>query len=514
MQPVRTFSITSPGFAGVNTQDAPVDMDTKFAMDANNAVIDKYGRIGSRKGWKVVSDINVTLGTSNIETIGECVATDGTKTIICVGANKLFKLVGTALVELTYGGGGVAPTITTNNWQPATLNGALMLFQEGYDPLLYDPSTSTTQYRRISEHASYNGTLGKNNCGISAYGRIWSARSDTDKITVQWSDTLTFQKWNGGTAGSLNLYGVWPQGGDEIVGLAAHNNQLIIFGKKQTLIYMGAKDPSTMTLYDALGNSGCAGRDTIQNTPQDLIYLSYSGVQSLSRTIQEKSAPLISMSRTVNDDVKAYLLNEASSNNIKSAYSAVDSIYLLTFKTSTITFCFDMRTPMQDGSHRATTWMSIAPICYCYSTDNTLYLGKPGYLAKYDGYTDNGASYRMTYYSPWIDFGDPIRTSIMKKICMSIIGITTQGVTFKWGFDYIGMSHSQISSIGNSTPSGEYNIGEYNITEYSRNLTVRNLTMSASGSGKVVQVGVECQITGYPVSIQRVDVFTKDGAYK
>ena len=179
-----------------------------------------------------------------------------------------------------------------------------------------------------------------------------------------------------------------------------------------------------------------------------------------------------------------------------------------------MTFCFDMRTPMQDGSHRATTWMSIAPLCYHYSTDNTLYLGKPGYLAKYDGYSDNGVAYRMTYYSPWIDFGDPIRTSIMKKITMSIIGITTQGVTFKWGFDYIGMTQSRTSSIGSQTPSGEYNIAEYNIAEYSRNLTVRNLSMSASGAGKVVQVGVECQVNGYPVSIQRVDVFTKDGAYK
>lgn len=514
MQPIHPFSITAPGFAGVNTQDSPVDMDTKFATDANNAIIDKYGRIGARKGWLAVNTTNVALGTSNIEAIGECVGTDGTLTIICAGANKLFKRTTTTLTELTYGGGGVAPVITSSNWQMCTLNGALLLFQEGFDALLYDPSTSTTQYTRVSEHATYSGTLGQNNCGIAAYGRIWSARSATDKITVQWSDTLTFQKWTAGTSGSLNLYGVWPQGGDEIVALAAHNNQLIIFGKKQTLVYTGAKDPSTMALYDAIGNSGCAGRDTVQNTPQDLVYLSFNGVQSLARTIQEKSAPLIGLSRTVNDDVMAYALNEASSTSIKSAYSAADSAYLLSFKTSGLTFCFDMRTPMQDGSHRATTWTSIAPQCYCYSGDGTLYMGKAGYLGKYYGYTDNGTIYRMTYFTPWIDFGDPIRTSIMKKIMVSLIGTTSMGITFKWGFDYVGMTHSNTSSLSAGVTPGEYNIGEYSIAEYSRNAAIRNLAMSASGSGKVVQVGVECQITGNPLSIQRVDVFTKDGAYK
>ena len=514
MQALNNFSITAPGFMGVNSQDSLVVMDPKFAMGADNAVIDKYGRIGSRKGWVPVSTTNGDLGTADIKAIGELVDPAGNRTIICAGNGKIFKLVGTTLTQLTYGGGGVAPTISSNNWQMAGLNYGLVLFQEGYDPLIYDTLLSTTTFRRVSEHPTYTGTLGKNNCGISAYGRIWSARSDTDKNTVQWCDTLSHQKWSGGTAGSLNLHGVWPQGGDEIVALAAHNNQLIIFGKRQVLIYTGAKDPSTMVLYDAIGNSGCVGRDTVQNTPHDLVYLSYNGLQSLARTIQEKSAPLVSMSRTVNDDIVAYVESTADTSTIKSAYSPVDNIYVLTFTDSSITFCFDTRTPMQDGSYRATQWLSISPKSYYYSIDNILYLGKPGTIAKYHGYTDNGQSYRMAYYSPWIDFGDPIRTSILKRIVMSIVGVTTQGLTFKWGFDYLGLTHSQAVGTAINVPSGEYSIAEYSIAEYSRNVSVRTISASGRGAGKVIQVGVECQISGYPVSIQRVDIFTKDGAYK
>ena len=514
MQNVRTFSITAPGFAGLNTQDASVDMASQFALEANNCVIDKFGRVGSRKGWEVAASDGVGLGSAYIESIGELIETTGTRTIICCGNGKIFKKSGTSLVELTYGGGGAAPTISTNNWQTCDLNGAILFFQEGYDPLLYDPSLSTTQYRRISEHPTASGTPPKANCAISAYGRVWAARTDTDKITVYWTDTLTHQKWSGGTAGSLNLYGVFPQGGDEVVAIAAHNNQLIIFGSKQILIYTGAKDPSTMALSDAIGNCGSVGRDTVQNTPSDIIFLSDGGVRALSRTIQEKSAPLTVVSRSVNDDILLYLSNEATGATIKSIYSPADSFYLLTFQTSGATYCFDMRTPMPDGSNRATTWTGINPRCFYYSKDRILYLGKAGYLGKYSGYSDNGAQYRMTYYTSWIDFGDPIRTSILKRINMTLFGTINQSIVYKWGFDYQSATHAQSNTITDTSVVAEYGVAEYGIAEYNRNLIIKSLNSPANGVGKVVQVGLECQIVGYPISVQRIDIYTKDGAYK
>jgi len=328
---ITPVSITAPGFYGLNTQDAPVDMDQKFALEANNCVIDKFGRVGARKGWTPTHTTNVDLGSANIEAIGEHIAGDGTRTIICAGNGYIFKLSGTTLVTLTYGGGGVAPVISANNWQMASLNGALTLVQVGYDPLVYDPSLSTTQFRRVSEHPSYTGTIPLGNCCISSYGRLWIAATSTDKNTVTWSDLLLHHKWTGGSAGSLNLTGVWPHGGDEIVAIATHNNSLFIFGTRQILIYSGADDPANMTLSDSIANTGCVGRDTVQSTGSDLIFLSNTGVRSVLRTIQEKSAPMRNVSRTVNTDVLAYLANDGTGVTIKSAYSPTDSFYLLTF---------------------------------------------------------------------------------------------------------------------------------------------------------------------------------------
>lgn len=512
MQQMRPFSITAPGFAGLNTQDAPVDMDGRFALEASNCVIDKFGRVGARKGWELANTTNADLGTAKIESIGELVQGDGALTIIAAGNNKIFKLASGTLIPLTYGGGGAAPTITANNWQMVVLNSVIILFQVGHDPLIYDPVVSTTQYKRLSEVAGYTGTVPLGNCAISAFGRIWTAGTATDKNTVTWSDTLTYNKWTAGTSGTLNLHGVWPQGGDTVVALGQHNGNLIIFGSKQILIYSGPTNPATMALTDSISGTGCVGRDTVANTAEDLIFLSPTGVRTLERTIQEKSAPVNNLSRNVNDDIISYIVNETDDSTINAVYSPIDSFYLLTFVRSNVTYCFDMHTTLPDGSARVTTW-TLVPAAYCYSLSKNLYLGTPSGISKYNGYYDNGVSYRMTYLSSWIDFGDPVRMSILKRIIMSLFGATGQGVVYKWGFDYVTNVDSQSEILEAQSQTSEYNIAQYGIGEYTGGIIIQSLAMNASGSGKVIQVGIEVQLQGFPISVQRVDIYTKDGRY-
>ena len=64
-QPLQNITISAPGFAGINTQDAPLLQDPNFAAIANNCIIDKDGRIASRKGYTMVSSNgSAVLGTS------------------------------------------------------------------------------------------------------------------------------------------------------------------------------------------------------------------------------------------------------------------------------------------------------------------------------------------------------------------------------------------------------------------------------------------------------------------
>jgi len=508
-QTIVPFSISAPGFYGLNIQDSPVDMNPGFALVANNCVIDKSGRIAARNGWSKKHTTNANLSTSNVTCIGELIQNDGTSTILAAGGGYLFKHSGTTLTTLTYGGGGVAPTISANNWQFVQLNGIGIFFQRGYDPLIYDPAVSITTFRRLSEHATYSGTVPTANTALSAYGRIWCADTTTDKNTVKWSDIITPQIWTGGTSGTLNLLGIWPSGGDEIVGLAAHNGFLIIFGKKQTLIYSGAEIPGDMKLADTL-QVGCIARDSIQNTGEDVIFLSNTGPRSLLRTIQEKSAPMRELSKNVRDNLQDNLGLETM-DDIKSAYSATNAFYLLTLPTSDKTYCFDMRSILDNGAARTTTWDTITPKSYLFTSSRKLYIGKAGYIGEYTGYLDDTAEYRMKYYTTWIDFGNPIQKSILKKIIATLIGTDSQTLVFKYGFDFLESYQSQSATITSSGASSEYGIAEYNIAEYGGSALSNEMSVNAGGHGRVIQLGLEAQINSKQLSIQKIDIFTKNG---
>ena len=181
----------------------------------------RSGRIGARKGWSKVNSSSGNLGSNNVTAIHELIGNDGTSTVLFAGNSKLFKLDGSnAVVELTYGGGGTAPTISASNWKIATLNGKAYFFQTGHPPLVYDPATSTTTYKRITEMSGYTGTVPEADIVISAYGRLWVANTASDKYTVSFCDLLNGAVWSTGTAGSLDISRVWPSGSDEKIGRA------------------------------------------------------------------------------------------------------------------------------------------------------------------------------------------------------------------------------------------------------------------------------------------------------
>lgn len=509
-QVLQTASISAPGFFGLNTQDSPLDLASGFALVATNCIIDQYGRVGSRKGWSRVNSSSGNLGANNVGVIHELVQADGAITVLFAGNNKLFKLDGSnAVVELTYGGGGTAPTISASNWSVASLNGITYFFQTGHDPLIYDPTISTTTYRRVSEKSGYVGTVPSGDIVLSAFGRLWVANTATVKNVVYFSDLLSGHIWSTGTSGSLNIDRVWPNGPDEVQGLAAHNGFLIIFGKRQILVYANATTPSTMSLSDTVGGIGCIARDSIQSTGKDVLYLSNSGVRSFARTIIEKSAPLGDLSKNVRNDLMQVVAGETLAN-IKSVYSETEAFYLLTIPSVKEVYCFDTRVQLQDGSYRVTKWDSIEPTALLSRRNGDVLIGKNGYVGKYGTYQDYTSMYRMLYYTNHADLGNANVTSLLKRLKVVVIGGTNQYVTMKWGFDFIANYQSANALIPTQGIS-EYGIGEYDIAEYSEGVALQTLSVQATGSGKIVQTGYESNINGAPLSIQRIEIQSKDG---
>jgi hypothetical protein len=366
---------------------------------------------------------------------------------------------------------------------------------------VFDPTVSTTTYRRVSEKSGYTGTVPKGNTVLAAYGRLWVADVSTDKVTVYFSDILAGHVWSGGTSGFLAVNQVWQNG--------AHNGFLFILGKNNILVYANATSPADLSLSDSITGIGCIARDSIAYTGDDILFLSGTGVRSILRTIQEKSAPLRDISKNVRKELMDALAGE-DLKAVKSVYSPFDSFYLLTLPQAKQVYCFDTKSVLQDGSSRVTKWDSIAPTAFCYTSDKELLLGKEGYVGKYTGYTDNSSSYRFQYFTNHTDLGAPSVTSILKKLSVVVIGGSNQYVTIKWGYDFYENYQAQNVLI---PPQGQsyFGIGQYNVDKYSSGVSQSTLVAYPTGSGKVIQTGYESNINGSALSIQKLEIQAKNG---
>lgn len=501
-QPLQTITISAPGFFGLNTQDSPIGLNPAFASVADNCVIDQYGRIGARRGYSYITTSATPLGSSaGIEALHEHIEGDGSSVFFSAGNNKIFSGT-TTLTDKTPG----SYTITTNNWKMVSFNQGVYFFQYDYEPLVYLESTGTVV--KMSSVSGASGTPPQGNEGIAAYGRLWVADLPSDKSTVYWSDLLLGSKWNTGSAGSINVSEYWPTGFDEIVALAAHNGFLYVFGKNSILIYAGANDPATMVLQDAISNIGCIARDSVQNTGGDIIFLSAQGVMSLGRVIQEKSAPLKDISKNVRTDLTSLIPTETG--NIRSLYSPEEAFYIVTFPINNIVYCFDMRAPLEDGSHRATTWSHIEPLCMIRRRNGTIYFGHPEGISQYQGFLDDDTTYVMEYFSIPLDFGNAANLKFLKNFTLTIIGGSDTQTTLNWGYDYTYNYRQRTFTFG-AGDIAEYNIDEYGIGEFTPGILINRPSVQGSGSGTVVTVGIQAIINDNLFSIQKMDILALIG---
>jgi hypothetical protein len=527
-----TGSIQAPGFSGLNIQDASVQLTSGYALEAFNCVIDKYGRIGARKGWTKVNTTAITSSPA-VKTVFEFVKSDGNVVFSCAG-NKIYTgtTTLTAAVDTTVvdaaGTGTTAYTISDDNWQIAGMpynrsgntSSHAVFVQAGHPVLVYHKLGNATHnhtgaygFQRLGDVGTlptgYSVSTFLPNCAITAYGRMWTANITGDNQTVYFSDLQDPSNFTTGTSGYLDISTVIPTG-DGIVALAAHNGFLIIMCSRTILVYANPRDPATMTLSDVIKGVGCIARDSVASVfGSDIMFLSETGVQSLGRLIQEKSMPLRDVSKNVRDDLIANVATETL-KNIKAVYYATDAFYLLSLPSVGFTYCFDTRGVLENGAARTTIWKNINPRSFCVLENRDLYVGQLGYIGKYNNYQDNSSSYRWSYYTNYFDFDQPTSIKILKKLGMVVIGGGSQVIAIKWGFDYTNNYNSSTLTLKSVTVA-EYGTAEYGIAEYANGIALDTLKFNASGSGKVLQIGFESDINGSPLSVQKVDVAIKTG---
>jgi hypothetical protein len=528
-QQQNNIQIAAPGFAGLNTQDSPVGMDLSYAATANNCVIDKSGRISSRKGQVAVTidpDTAGNMDVNPVETAYEYVQADGTRTLLLAGDNDS---AASALWNQDTVGNLTTVTglsATNNNWSFTSLSDNCYMAQAGEDVMITAGATVAAMTEQPVDFGTSDGLVDPNII-LSAFGHLWVADGTNNKSTVQWSvittDTgLGATPWSGSGAGLLNVEEYWPNGSDEIVALAAHNNLLVIFGRRSILTYNvpvnvpSGQGPEYSYLQDTIENIGCIARDSVVSIGTDLLFLDASGVRSLNRTIQEKSVPIGDMSMNIRDDLSIAV--QGSDLPVRACYSPEEAMYLLflphTTDTRATTYVFDTRRPLENGSLRATIWPGRGLRCGLRTDAGKLMLGRTGGLYEYTGGDDVSslasedatAGVTFTYLTRSRNFDQPANLKFPKQVDIILIGGASITMSVNWYFDFSETENTQlITRVG--VTGDQWNEGVWGTAEWGELgglISVESVNMW--GSGKNVSLGFTGTITESPVSIQELNL--------
>lgn len=575
-QPLQSINLVAPAFKGVNTEDSPIGQDVSFAEIADNAIIDKSGRIASRKGVALYTTDKTELGSDYINKVHYFYDDTGStnEVVFSTGNNKIMTGT-TTLVDATPG----SYTPTGDNWKIVNFNNKAYFFQRGHEPLVYDDANGL----RTFGTATGTTTDTKLYCheALAAYGRLWVVDNSTQAQVIYWSDLLIGTDFTGGSSGSIDVSKAWPDGRDEVKALVAHNNALIVLGKHSILVYGDAYSPATMALADTVAGVGCICRNSVQHIGTDVLFMSPSGLRSFGRTIQEKSLPLSDLSLNIKTELIGLI--EQRTVPTTSVYSPENSFYLITFPDTSTTYCFDLKARLENGAYRVTRWPSSPFKSFDIKTDGTILVGTTEGIGQYSGYSDLGNSYLFKYYSPQLTFGDTSKTKLLKKLRPTVVGGNSAIVFMKWAYDFDTAYRTQSFIVGNQVPAyygvdeypeyselssygissslvgGVYVVNKYlgkfasepttgsgggvilngdsyvnttdgnyyvyisgawtdldtltpsTVAEFTGGETTTRPSINTTGQGSVIAIGLECEINGFALSLQEINVLALIG---
>ena len=508
------------GINGLNTQANPTTLDPSWLTKADNIVLRESGRISFRKGLKQKILAN-DFGTSSAPLKIGAIAEVGSTTLAAIGTNMY--TVDFTSPDTPWTSAGLSG-ITDSDWQMIPFRGEMYCVQSNHIPVEYDAGTWTT----LTSASGYSGPTGVTTfnprCGTGYYGRLWVGGISEEKDVVYYSDTLDGHKWHSGTAGVIDLKTVW--GTDEIIAIAPFYGKLVIFGKNNIAIYNNPSDPTNMALDEVIRGVGCVSRDSVQAVGDDLLFLSNTGLRSLLRTTEKDKLPLTDLSVNIKDTL---IRNIAQSSNVKATYVENEGIYMMSFVDLNITYVFDMKhiTPVQ--APRVTTWSFDAdrePSCLAYTESKGFLVGqKKGSIATYEGYFDKdysgsavhtSHSYTGSFGTTWIDLGDSVVASLLKKMKAIINGGAGTNIGVKWYKDFSQIPSKTQSFQLNPTSTGDVALfgnstSLWGDVKYTPVYGLKEYNIPLTGSAKHLQIEMAAETNGYVASLQDMTLLYKQG---
>ena len=555
-QQQQNISISAPGFQGLNTEDSPLQQDPGFALEADNCVIDKFGRVGAREAFSSYTEVDAVPYTTNAGMVTETKQVkqlgggviDNVRFDLGIVSHLQYDAIG-ALVQEDYYivqfdqdamGSLTYPTLTYPGTLPRAkiipFNNAIYIFSSKNIALKFDGTTIENLFggSHIPPQDD-TGTIAANIDGdvvCNAYGRLWVSGVNEDYNTIYYSDLLIATQWYDGkatptdtynSAGIIDVSQYWPNGGDRIVAVEAHNNFLVIFGRQSILLYSsgnGFSDPADVdgfVLQDAISNMGAVSRDAIVSIGTELLYVDDSGVRGLGRTIQEKSVPLGDLTANVKRDISS-LIRDEPNEAISLFYMPNKNLVIVNFANTEQAYAIEMRQPSATGGNKITRWTNCTFNRGMYvefeNMTYTLLAGKDsGGALQYDNYLEwSGEPYSMKYASNAFTFGDAVRQKFVKQVDFTLVSTFINAPAIvKWG--YAGNLEYKAQKTIIAQRPALFNISYFNQgEEYGEGLTtLKRYRTNTKGSGALVRVALESEIAGNSLSIQEINIQTLMG---
>jgi len=453
--------LTDIGLNGLNTQSNPASLDTSYLVKAENVVIRESGRIAFRKGLKQKVEPSGTAIVSIHEHDDN-------------GTNKVLVSYGTSIYVVDFtdpadafpsSGADLKHTVgsTTGNWQFVNFNDRLHCFHSGVVPQRYDGSLgSGSKWTAHATDPASISSLFDPSCGMGYYGRIWCGGVAEAKDVVYYSNLLDGDDWTGGDTGLIDLSKVW--GIDDVIAIAPFYGKLVIFGKNNIVIYDSPETVGSLALNEVIRGVGLVSRDSVQAIGDDLVFLSNTGLRSLGRTTEKDKLPLTDLSLNIKDTL---IRNIGQSSNVKSVYVENEGIYIMSFVDKNITYVFDFKHFTPNNAPRVTTWTfdnDREPSSMTYTATYGLLVGQQdGGLAGYEGYYDTDlegastytySSYTSSIATTWINLGESIAASFLKRLFLVLEGGSGATLGLKWYKDYSPSPSDTTSITLNPTTTG------------------------------------------------------------
>ena len=547
------INIADVGFNGLDTTAAPTMQDTAFAALATNCVIDRFGRIGCRKGFKAENDSLPSLAaipsavTEEVElnSVGGGLLSD-TLHVIASGRKLGYDSNGNVIDADYYmfRRDTTSPYALTTMTLPSLTDQTKLrdadivptddrfyVCSESNEMMIYDGTSlglvsAAAGYVGIQTTAAGPQVAPTFKGAIAASGRIWGWGHEGDDQRIYYSDLLNGRSYYtvdgidpASTAGVINCLDYWPNGKDRIVSLSVHNNQLIVFGRQSILVWnMGDGDPadaaSGFGLVDTIANIGLVGREAVARIGTDVLFVDDTGVRSLGRTIQEKSSPIGDLTNRVRFDISNDIAVNDEPERIVLEYDSSENIVVVLLSPKA--YVLDMKSYMRTGEAKITTWNKCFFNSMAYMEDPSigpvLFLAgqKDAGLLRYEEYLDaDGTPYRVQYRSNPLTFGQPAQSKFVKQIDYTIISqFQTVNGYAQWGYEGTTTDKTRAFSISAISPA-YYGSAQYGIDQYGESAqTLKRYRVNTGGKGESFVIGFEIDISGNNFSLQEINIQT------